>query len=619
MATIGTTEAARFLDYYLDENVDSEFAVMLSAPWGAGKTHFIREYLDERSNRIGEEQNPCYLYASLYGVTSTSAINDQFFAQLYPRLDSKVTRVIGTVAAHWVDKLVGTKNSETLVQDLLLKLKGKVLVIDDLERCSMKIADVMGFINTFVEHEGLKVIILANEADIPGDQRTVYDRQKEKLVGKTIEVQSNAEEVLKKLIKRVNSQPVKDTFEREKSALLNTFSASGKSNFRSLRAVLAEYERLVVAIDSRLREAPEALKNLLLYMVATGIEFRSGQLTTEDLKGLPTTQFEATRNCASTRKSASEQIFDNLSNRYTGIKWADPIVSPKYLAELYSAGTIHVEQINEGIGQHPEVVGHASIPAWRLMWNWFQLSKAEYLATRAVLLKELSEHMITHPGIILHVAGISLSVMEYGDQILGKGIEPETYFKEYVATLLERNTLASDKKPFGFDGMGAFNMGYPSSNSPKFRAIYEMVKQATEDVERREMKKVAESYVSRLVSNPESYKSLFEYGIQDENYGGAAFLHHIDVAQFAEVLIVDSCSNDRLFASLTLRFEHDHPRGGTLRDEYIWLSDLKRHLLQIAKKETAPFQAILRQRVKYYFEKIEQSIGRSTAAEPNDL
>jgi signal recognition particle receptor subunit beta len=615
MATSDTTEAARFLDYYLDDNVNTEFAVMLSAPWGAGKTHFIRTYLDNRSNRISDEQKPCYLYASLYGITSTSEINDQFFAQMYPRLDSKVTRVIGTAAAHWVDKLVGAKGSDTLVQELLLKLKGKVLVIDDLERCSMKIADVMGFINTFVEHEGLKVIILANEADIPADQRSVYDRQKEKLVGKTIQVQSNAEEVLEKLIERFKSKLVKETLEREKSALLNTFSASGKSNFRNLRAILAEYERLVEAIDSRLREAPEALKNLLLYMVATGNEFRSGLLTTEDLKNLPTSQFAATRILSSASKSSAEQMFDKLSNRYPGIKWTDPIVSPKHLAELYSAGIINIEEINEGIGQHPEVVGPANIPAWRYMWNWVQLPKAEYLAARADLLSELVEHKIVHPGVILHVAGISLSVSEYGDQILGEGIEPETYFKEYVSTLLERNILASNKKAYGFDGMGAFGLGYPSSNSPEFRTIYLTVKQATEDVERRHLKEVAEGYVSRLASNPDSYSSLFEYGVHDENYGGAAFLHHIDVDEFARLLIVDSCSNDRLFACLIQRFENDHQRGGTLRDEYDWLDDLKRYLLRMAEAEVVPFKAVLRKRVEHYFEKIEEGIGRSAAAE----
>lgn len=66
---------------------------------------------------------------------------------------------------------------------------------------------------------------------------------------------------------------------------------------------------------------------------------------------------------------------------------------------------------------------------------------------------------------------------------LGDGVEPEMYFKKYVSTLMERNTLASNQNSLGFDGMGALGMGFSSTDNPKFQAIYAMVKQATEEVE----------------------------------------------------------------------------------------------------------------------------------------
>ncbi|WP_397452103.1 P-loop NTPase fold protein [Pseudomonas sp. NA-150] len=616
MATHYTNEAVRFLDYYLDDAADAEFAVMLNAPWGAGKTHFIENYLKGRSDRIDQVQKPCYLYASLYGVTSTSAINDQFFAQIHPQLSSKASRVIGSVAAHWVDKISGTKNSDQLVRDMLLKLEGKVLVIDDLERCSMKIADVLGFINTFVEHEGLKVIILVNEADIPSDQRAVYDRQKEKLVGKTLEVKSDPEEVLLKLSERFSLEPVKQTVAREKSSLLDTFCASGKLNFRNLRAILADYERLVEAVDVRLRDKPDALKQLLLYMVATGSEFRSGALSGEAFKSLPSTHIaRVSLYAGTTTKTPSEQMFSELSNRYPEVNWADPIVSPKHLAELYSAGVINVEEINKGLGEHPAVVGHANIPAWRLLWNWNQLPKTEYIKAKKELQAQLADHKLIHPGLILHVAGIAISLREYGDQILGEGVEPEAYFNEYVATLVEQNALTSNRGPFGFDSMAALGLGYSSANSPEFKAIYEIVKQAADGVERRQMKTVACSYVARLESNPDSYSSLYEFGVQEKKYGNAPFLHHIDVADFSRLLIVDSCSNDHLFASLIKRFEHNYQRGSPLQDEYDWLGEMKSHLLVMANADIAPFKEVLRLRVKHYFGKIEEGIGRPAATE----
>jgi len=147
MASSQSTEATKLLDYYLDDSVDTEYAIMLSVPWGTGKTHFIRKYLDHRSARLTEEKGPYYLYASLFGVTAISAIKDQFFAQIHLQLNSKGFQLFGNVASGVLEKFSGAKGGAQALKALLLNLDGKILVID-LERCSMKISDVMGFINT---------------------------------------------------------------------------------------------------------------------------------------------------------------------------------------------------------------------------------------------------------------------------------------------------------------------------------------------------------------------------------------------------------------------------------------------------------------------------------------
>ena len=41
-----------------------------------------------------------------------------------------------------------------------------ILVFDDLERCNMDINRVLGYINRFVEHDGAKVIIIADQEKI---------------------------------------------------------------------------------------------------------------------------------------------------------------------------------------------------------------------------------------------------------------------------------------------------------------------------------------------------------------------------------------------------------------------------------------------------------------------
>lgn len=602
-----TDDAARLLDYYLSDAVKPEYAVMLSAPWGAGKTHFVKQYLDARSIALPQKQRPCYLYASLYGVTSVSGINDQFLAQIHPRLGSKYFRVFGGAVAGVMEKFAGLKGAGQVAQDVLLKLDDKVLVIDDLERCAMKIPDVMGFLNSLVEHENLKVIILANEQEIP--DKDVYEKQKEKLVGKTITVQADPSEVLEKLRSELKTEIVREVVERDKAALLATFNACEKPNFRSLRAILEDFERLIECVDPRLREKPEALKQLLLYMVATGCEARRGSLQRGVLKHLRTSLFPSNL-FSKQEKAPADKLFDQLKSQYLDVKWTDPIVGPEHLSALFFEGRINVAKINEGLARHPEVVGQKALPAWRVLWEWGKLSNTEYQKARADLLNELKDRTITQPTLVLHVAGIVLSLLKYNDPILGADVLPDQYFSEYVAKLLEDGVFGAENGAFTFGGMAGAGLAYQSYDTKEFQVIHAMVKKASEEAERRRLQTLAGEYVARLAESTDSYSSLYEHGVQDGNYAATPLLHHIAVEDFAQLLIVDSRSNDQLFASLIKRYEHDYAGRQALVKEYNWTDELKTHLLLMADAQPAPFAQMLRDRVDYVFEAIGEGIGR---------
>ena len=48
----------------------------------------------------------------------------------------------------------------------LLNTKDYILIFDDLERCSINIINLLGYINFFVEHQSYKVILIANEKEL---------------------------------------------------------------------------------------------------------------------------------------------------------------------------------------------------------------------------------------------------------------------------------------------------------------------------------------------------------------------------------------------------------------------------------------------------------------------
>jgi hypothetical protein len=79
-------QVVEFLDYYF-KLASPQYAVMLQAPWGAGKTWFIKEYLKKLS------QEPRPIYVTLNGVSSKAEIEDQFFEQVHPFLAHKATKI----------------------------------------------------------------------------------------------------------------------------------------------------------------------------------------------------------------------------------------------------------------------------------------------------------------------------------------------------------------------------------------------------------------------------------------------------------------------------------------------------------------------------------------------
>jgi hypothetical protein len=159
-----------YLDYYCDLKYPPKYAVLLKGPWGAGKTWFVKKY----SERL-KEKSQKYLYVSLYGLSTFDEIEDAFFHQLHPLLSSKGMAIAGKVlkgvirASLKIDLDSDKKEGLTIVSqfpdlklpDYLKNTEGCILIFDDLERCALNIEKILGYINHFVEHQGLKIISLS--------------------------------------------------------------------------------------------------------------------------------------------------------------------------------------------------------------------------------------------------------------------------------------------------------------------------------------------------------------------------------------------------------------------------------------------------------------------------
>jgi hypothetical protein len=90
-------------------------------------------------------------------------------------------------------------------------------------------------------------------------------------------------------------------------------------------------------------------------------------------------------------------------------------------------------------------------------------------------------------------------------------------------------------------------------------------------------------------------------------------LHNIGVNEFAELLILDSRPNGRLLAAMCARYEHD-ARSNDIVHEHSWLTSLVAEVNARASRETPPYKQLLEKRLKYYFDRISQSVAEAEEA-----
>lgn len=227
-------EVKQALTEYCHFPYSQGFAVMLNGAWGSGKTRFIKDcakcLVRERPGEVALKP----LYVSLYGVSQTSEIDELLFQKMHPILSHKATRLAGAVLrgigtfAVKVDlgplaELTGTVPEVNLTA-MLAGADGRVVIFDDFERALMGPAAILGYINPLVEHEDCKVVIIADESQIDGENKKEYDKRKEKTVGRTFQFEPDTYSVYASFLKEIGDEGARAFLEQSKKVLLQVFA-----------------------------------------------------------------------------------------------------------------------------------------------------------------------------------------------------------------------------------------------------------------------------------------------------------------------------------------------------------------------------------------------------------
>lgn len=172
---------------YVDEYL-YDYAVMIDGTWGCGKIYFVlktlktklKEHEEKKEKSIKGYKKRNIIYISLYGIKSTEDISKKLCMEAFLGKTDKLGKALKK-GADVVSSLIPialevakpfTGNAELKQEDIggviesFLSIKNSILIFDDLERCDCSINEILGYINSFVEHEKMKVIIVANQEEI---------------------------------------------------------------------------------------------------------------------------------------------------------------------------------------------------------------------------------------------------------------------------------------------------------------------------------------------------------------------------------------------------------------------------------------------------------------------
>ena len=372
-----------FLNYYI-ELPNPQYAVLLKGKWGSGKTHFINEYKNELNKNKQK-----YIYVSLYGITSYDEIETKFLEAIHPTLYNKKTIFAGKIAKQLLKAtlkidLDGDKKDDDSMSlkipdfkpEDLLNTRDYILIFDDLERCSINIINLLGYINFFVEHQSYKVILIANEKELKKTKK--YKTIKEKLIGKTFEFKTNSSLAYDSfLIELKNENRVKENIlEKEKENILELFEKSKSNNLRALRQTLLDFERFYYEVLVNHQSKEELIKDILYWFFLFSFEIRQGNNDILDLQKLSEEYYYLFFE-EKTKEDAEKTKFKLFLNKYKLSDRFDVIISFDLWKEILLNSNIQKEEIDLAL-RNSKYYFDKNIPSWKKLSNFYNLEDKEF-------------------------------------------------------------------------------------------------------------------------------------------------------------------------------------------------------------------------------------------------
>jgi len=278
---------------------DTNHAIMITGEWGVGKTYYFKNILKNKIKEIStfEDDSKKYkpLLVSLFGLKSIEEIQTEIFLTIYPILKNKTIKLGANIGKSLIKGILYLKNLgnySDYVSDFeiekgeWIKFSDLVICFDDLERISehLNIEEFIGYVNSLVENENVKVLIIANENKI---NRQNYFALKEKTIGNSIEFIPDLNKSFDSLVElKFSSFNLYKTFLNNNKNIILKIYTKVSNNIRILsfalvyfHRIFSELNRIILSYDALSKKKEEILLTLLKFSITISIEYKEGKIS----------------------------------------------------------------------------------------------------------------------------------------------------------------------------------------------------------------------------------------------------------------------------------------------------------------------------------------------------
>jgi KAP-like P-loop domain-containing protein len=577
-----------YLAYYISLAHSPKYAVMINGPWGIGKTFLVRKVLRELG-RPGE-----HVYVSLYGMQSVDEIDSALFSAIHPLVGSNGVRIAGRMVGAMA-KSAFRFEANLKPEELANKFDGSLFVFDDLERCEMSINAVLGYINEFVEHDGCRVIVIANENEVTKDEH--YRSRREKLIGKTLEVQSAFDEALIHFISQIDDPFTNALFKRRAADISSVYHQSQLYNLRILQQTMWDFERFFRILTEKHRQNEEAVSHLMRFLFALSFELKAGRLLATDLRSRLDKVVAGT---TTKREKPEPNPLMAASSRYPEVDLNDATLSDDLLVDILAKGLVEEEKIRASLDRSSYFVVRSNEPSWRTVWHWFERTDEEFESAYRKMEQQFDTRQLNIVGEMLHVFGLRLFLSDAG--VLKKTRrEIVNDSKRYINDMYTQRRLS----PLPLDGAGEMvaggygGLGIHENETPDFREILQYLRQTQKQAAEDNYPVEATTLLNKMRVDPQAFLRLICLNSNEPGrYYKTPILAFVDPDQFVTTLLRLHPERQRIaLTALTLRYEQGR-LDRELPQERPWLIAV-RDKLTVQAAKLAP---ISRYRVHWHIE-----------------